>query len=80
VRWRTTDEGDLDPRLVFSADSRWFGGGAPAAMSDTSARYVGWLRATKAGVSYVTATIPLWGNGPAPTAPPAPSPKPGPAT
>jgi hypothetical protein len=36
-------------------------------MSDTSARYLGWLRETKAGVNYVTATIPLWGNGPAPS-------------
>jgi hypothetical protein len=72
IRWTTTGEGDLDPRLVFSADSRWFGDGAPAAMSDTSARYLGWLRQTKAGVNYVTATIPLWGSGPAP-APPAKS-------
>jgi|GEM_PF-3022523 len=80
IRWRTTDQGDLDPRLVFSADSRWYGGGAPAAIADTSARYLGWLRQTKAGVNFATATIPLWGNGPAPAAPPAPSPKPGPAT
>jgi hypothetical protein len=75
ISWRTTDQGDLDPRLVFTADSRWSGGGAPAAMSDTVPRYVGWLRQTKAGVNYVTATIPLWGSGPAP----APSPKSGPA-
>ncbi|MFL5382570.1 MAG: hypothetical protein ACJ8GN_08680 [Longimicrobiaceae bacterium] len=69
IRWRTTDEGDLDPRLVFTDGSRWFGGGAPAAMADTSARYLGWLRQTRAGVSYVTATIPLWGSGPAPSRP-----------
>ena len=73
IRWRTTDEGDLDPRLVFTDGSRWFGGGAPAAMSDTSARYVGWLRQTRAGVNYVTATIPLWASGPAPSRP-SPSP------
>jgi hypothetical protein len=68
VRWRTNDQGDLDPRLVFTADSKYFGGGAPADMADTDARYLGWLRATRAGVNYVTATIPLWGDRPAPTA------------
>ena len=77
IRWRTTDQGDLDPRLVFTADSRWYGGGAPAAMLETDARYLGWLRQTKAGVNYVTATIPLWGNGPAPAAPPSPKAAPG---
>jgi hypothetical protein len=71
VRWRTTEQGDLDPRLVFTPDSKYFGGGAPAAMSDTSARYVAWLRKTRAGVNYVTATIPLWPGGTAP----APAPK-----
>ena len=66
VRWRTNDQGDLDPRLVFATGSRYHGNGAPAAMSGTDTRYLGWLRATKAGVNYVTATIPLWGEGPAP--------------
>jgi len=75
IRWRTTDQGDLSPRLVFKADSRWFGGGAPAAIADTSARYLGWLRQTKAGVNFETATIPLWGDAPTP----APSAKSGPA-
>jgi hypothetical protein len=77
VRWRTSDQGDLDPQLVFTADSRWYGGGAPAAMLETDARYLGWLRRTKAGVNYVTATIPLWGNGPAPAAPPSTKAAPG---
>ena len=77
IRWRTTEQGDLDPRLVFTADSRWYGGGAPAAMLETDARYLGWLRQTRAGVNYVTATIPLWGNGPAPAAPPSPKAAPG---
>ncbi|MFL5542582.1 MAG: hypothetical protein ACJ8J0_26585 [Longimicrobiaceae bacterium] len=77
IRWRTTDQGDLDPQLVFTADSRWYGGGAPAAMLETDARYLGWLRRTRAGVNYVTATIPLWGSGPAPAAPPSPKAAPG---
>jgi hypothetical protein len=71
IQWRTTEQGDLDPRLVFAPGSKYFGGGAPAALSDTSQRYVDWLRATRAGVNYVTATIPLWANGVAP----APTPK-----
>lgn len=62
IRWRTGEQGDLDPRLVFKADSRYFGGGAPAAISDTSARYVGWLRANRGGVNFVTATLALWGG------------------
>ena len=68
IRWRTTDQGDLDPRLVFTAGSKYFGNGAPAEMSDRDTRYLGWLRATRAGVNYVTATIPLWGDHAAPPA------------
>ena len=74
IRWRTTAEGDLDPRLVFAAESPYAAGGAPAAMSDTVPRYVTWLRANGGGVNYVTATLALWRNAPAPAA----SPKPGP--
>ncbi|HKP75240.1 MAG TPA: hypothetical protein VJT67_06820 [Longimicrobiaceae bacterium] len=74
VRWRTTDQGDLDPRLVFAAGSKYFGNGAPAEMSDRDTRYLGWLRATRAGVNYVTATIPLWGDRPAAPAKPQAAP------
>ncbi|HEV7588818.1 MAG TPA: hypothetical protein VGO40_11950 [Longimicrobium sp.] len=74
IRWRTTAEGDLDPRLVFTAGSRYAAGGVPAAMSDTVPRYVSWLRANGGGVNFVTATLALWRTGPAATAAPdAPS-------
>lgn len=66
IRWNTTPQGDLNPRMVFTRDSKYYGNGAPTEMSDTSARYLGWLRRTKAGINFVTATIPLWGNGPEP--------------
>ena len=67
IRWRTTEAGDLEPRLVFHPKSSYGTAGlAPAALSDTSARYLGWLRATHGGVNYVTATISLWGGTPAP--------------
>jgi hypothetical protein len=74
IRWRTGEEGDLEPRLVFAAGSPY--AGAPAAISDTVPRYVKWLRANRGGVSFVTATMSLWGEGSA--APPA-SAKPAPA-
>ncbi|HET7229999.1 MAG TPA: hypothetical protein VFJ16_08365 [Longimicrobium sp.] len=72
VRWRTTSEGDLEPRLVFRADSK-FGTAsmAPAALSDTSPRYVRWLRANQGGVNFVTATLSLWRGAPSGTAPPS---------
>jgi hypothetical protein len=76
IRWRTTAAGDLDPRLVFTAGSRYAAGGAPAALSDTVPRYVTWLKANGGGVNFVTATLSLWRNGagtPAPAAPAAPS-------
>ncbi|HEU4560304.1 MAG TPA: hypothetical protein VFS20_20815 [Longimicrobium sp.] len=78
IRWRTTELGDLEPRMVFHPKSSYGTAGlAPAAMSDTSARYLGWLRATHAGVNYVTATISLWGGtAPKPAAAPAPAPAP----
>ena len=63
VRWRTTADGDLDPRLVFAAGSPYAAGGAPAAMSDTVPRYVTWLKANGGGVNYVTATLSLWHTG-----------------
>ncbi|HSU13449.1 hypothetical protein [Longimicrobium sp.] len=72
IRWRTTDEGDLEPRLVFAAESPY--AGAAAALSDTVPRYVRWLRANQGGVSYVTATMSLWRGAPA--AAPAPQPAP----
>jgi hypothetical protein len=73
VRWRTTADGDLDPRLVFAPGSDYAAGGAPAALSDTVPRYVTWLRANGGGVNFVTATLSLWrpgGAAPVP-APPA---------
>lgn len=72
VRWRATDDGNLEPRLVFAPSSRY--AGAAAALSDTEQRYVRWLRANQGGVNYVTATISLWRNAPA--AAPAPQPAP----
>jgi hypothetical protein len=76
VQWRTSEQGDLEPRLVYSQDSKYYGGGAPAALSDTTQRYVDWLRRTRAGVNYVTATISLWGGAPVPDARPQPTPAP----
>jgi hypothetical protein len=74
IRWRTTAEGDLDPRLVFAAGSKYAAGGAPAAMSDTVPRYVTWLKKNGGGVNYVTATLSLWrSGGAAPAAPAAPA-------
>jgi len=67
IRWRTADEGDLEPRLVFAAGSPY--AGPPAAISDTVPRYVKWLRANRGGVSFATATMSLWAEGSA--APPA---------
>jgi len=75
IRWRTVEQGDLEPRLVFTAESPYAGGGSPAALSDTVPRYVSWLRANQAGMSYVTATLSLWRNASAS----APAPKPEPA-
>ncbi|HEX6747176.1 MAG TPA: hypothetical protein VF092_07735 [Longimicrobium sp.] len=69
VRWRVTDYGDLEPRLVFTAGSSFDARGAATALSDTSARYVRWLKANQGGVNYVTATISLWRSAPA-AAPP----------
>jgi len=75
IRWRTTDEGDLEPRLVFRPESKYGTAGlAPAAMSDTTPRYVHWLRANQGGVNFVTATISLWRGAPAASAPAAPTP------
>ncbi|HYH81927.1 MAG TPA: hypothetical protein VEX86_19130 [Longimicrobium sp.] len=72
VRWRTNENGDLDPRLVFQPTSKYGTAGLlPAAMSDTSPRYVGWLRAHHGGVNFVTATMSLWRNAP-PTSVPTP--------
>ena len=75
IRWRTTAEGDLDPRLVFADGSPYAADGAPAAMSDTVPRYVTWLKANGGGVNYVTATLSLWRSGGAatPAAPAAPA-------
>lgn len=78
VQYRASEQGDLEPRLVYREDSKYFAGGAPAALSDTVQRYVDWLRSTKAGVNYVTATISLWGGAPAPAARPQPTPTPAP--
>jgi len=75
IRWRTGEDGDLEPRLVFAAGSPY--AGAPAALSDTVPRYVKWLRANHGGVNFVTATLSLWRNSSAAasaSAPPA-SPK-----
>lgn len=77
IRWRATEQGDLDPRLVFSAESPYAAGGAPAAMSDTVPRYVTWLRANGGGVNYVTATLALWRSSPGAVAAPA-APRPAP--
>ncbi|HEX8243808.1 MAG TPA: hypothetical protein VF541_09940, partial [Longimicrobium sp.] len=63
VRWRATDDGDLEPRLVFAQGSRY--AGAATALSDTERRYVRWLKANQGGVNFVTATISLWRNSPA---------------
>lgn len=66
VRWRALDDGELEPRLVFRRGSRYGTASmAPAALSDTSARYVRWLRGNQGGVSWVTATISLWRGAPA---------------
>lgn len=76
IRWRTTADGDLDPRLVFADGSPYAAGGAPAAISDTVPRYVTWLKANGGGVNYVTTTLSLWRSGGAaatPAAPAAPS-------
>lgn len=71
VRWRTTDGGDLEPRLVFDPKSPYGGAGlAPAALSDTTPRYVTWLRRNQGGVNYVTATLSLWRGAPAAPSPP----------
>jgi hypothetical protein len=71
VRWRTTDDGELEPRLVF-ADATPYAGPA-AALSDTVPRYVRWLKGHQGGVNFVSATLSLWRNGPsAPASPPAP--------
>jgi hypothetical protein len=74
IRWRTNAEGDLDPRLVFTAASPYAAGGAAAALSDTVPRYVRWLRANGAGVSLVTATLSLWPDAPAAASAPKPAP------
>jgi hypothetical protein len=63
IRWRTGEDGDLQPRLVFAAGSPY--AGPPAEISDTVPRYVKWLRANRGGVSFVTATMSLWRDGPA---------------
>ncbi|HET7461243.1 MAG TPA: hypothetical protein VFJ82_08335 [Longimicrobium sp.] len=74
IRWRTTDDGELEPRLVFRPDSKYAGAGpAPAALSDTTPRYVRWLRANQGGVNFVTATVSLWRNAPATSAPSTPA-------
>jgi hypothetical protein len=70
VRWKTNDDGELEPRLVFAQGSRY--SGAAAALSATERRYVRWLKANQGGVSFVTATISLWRNAPAPQPQPAP--------
>jgi hypothetical protein len=73
VRWRATDDGELEPRLVFAPGSRY--AGAAAALSDTEQRYVRWLKANQGGVNFVTATISLWRNSPtAAPQPPQPAP------
>ena len=71
VRWRTTDDGDLDPRLVFAEGSSY--AGPAAALSDTVPRYVRWLKRHQGGVNFVIATMSLWRNGPS-----APAPQPAP--
>jgi len=75
VSWRTNEAGDLDPRLVFRRESKYgVASMAPAALSDTSTRYVRWLRDNQAGVNFVTSTISLWRGSPAtPGAPAAPA-------
>jgi hypothetical protein len=74
VRWGTTPEGDLEPRLLFQPTSPYGRGGLPpATLSDTSTRYVRWLRANHGGVSFATATMSLWRGSPAAAAP-APAP------
>ncbi|HEX8903877.1 MAG TPA: hypothetical protein VF771_03505, partial [Longimicrobiaceae bacterium] len=70
VRWRVTDDGDLEPRLVFEQGSPY--SGAAAALSGTEQRYVRWLKANQGGVNFVTATISLWRNAPAVAPQPAP--------
>ncbi len=74
VRWHTTEDGGLEPSLVFQPGSPYGSAGlAPAALSDTSTRYVTWLRANHGGVSYATATMSLWrGAFAAPSPPTAP--------
>lgn len=69
VRWLTTDDGDLDPRLVFAAESPY--AGPAAALSDTVPRYVRWLKRHQGGVNFVTATMSLWRDGSAPAPNPA---------
>ena len=71
VRWRTMDDGELDPRLVFAEGSPY--AGPPAELSDTVPRYVRWLKRHQGGVNVVTATLSLWGNG---SSAPAPQPAP----
>lgn len=75
VRWRTAPDGNFDARLVFDPASPYGSAGlAPAALSDTSPRYVRWLRANHGGMSYATATMSLWRGSPAAAAPtPAPA-------
>jgi hypothetical protein len=73
IQWRTTEHGDLEPRMVFAPGSPYAAGGAPAAMSDTVPRYVTWLRANGGGVNFVTATLSLWRNSPGTPAPAAPA-------
>jgi hypothetical protein len=67
VRWRTMDDGELDPRLVFAEGSPY--AGPPAELSDTVPRYVRWLKRHQGGVNVVTATMSLWGNGSSAPAP-----------
>ena len=69
VRWRTTDDGDLEPRLVFAEGSAY--AGPPAELSDTVPRYVRWLKRHQGGVNFVSATLSLWRNAPAAPASPA---------
>jgi hypothetical protein len=71
VRWTTTDDGELNPRLVFAAGSPY--AGPPAELSDTVPRYVRWLKGHQGGVNFVSATMSLWRSGPS-----APSPQPAP--
>ena len=71
VRWKTTDDGELEPTLVFKDGSTYAGTG-PAALNASEQRYVRWLRANNGGVNFVTATISLWNGRSAPRAAAAP--------